>query len=72
MNAASQLRSVRAPLQSLAKRQYSSAVSSTASSQPTTVVTGHSNRKLAIVSGVSAAVGADTTYAYFTFFHKSK
>ncbi|KAF9916376.1 hypothetical protein BX616_003927 [Lobosporangium transversale] len=60
---ASSLRSVRAPLQALVRRQYSSAAG--------TATIGHSTKKLAIASGVSAAVGADVTYAYFTFFKKN-
>ncbi|KAF9404430.1 hypothetical protein BGZ76_006983, partial [Entomortierella beljakovae] len=61
------LRSVRAPVKALAQRHFTSAHA--ASAQPAVIV-GHSNQKLAIVSGVSTMVGVDLTYAYFTFFQK--
>ncbi|KAF9988845.1 hypothetical protein BGZ75_008361 [Mortierella antarctica] len=68
MNAfATSTRLVRAPLQAAARRQYSAAASSGA-----TPAVGHSNQRLAIASGVSAVVGADITWAYFTFFKKEK
>lgn len=67
MNAiATSARVVRAPLQAAARRQYSATASSGAAP-----AVGHSNQRLAIASGVSAVVGADITWAYFTFF-KSK
>ncbi|KAF9957112.1 hypothetical protein BGZ72_002159 [Mortierella alpina] len=73
MNAASvSIRSIRAPVQAIARRQYSASAASAASTASTTTVIGHSNRKLAVASGVSAVVGADITYAYFTFFNKSE
>ncbi|KAF9980363.1 hypothetical protein BGZ65_005190 [Modicella reniformis] len=54
-------RSIRAPLQAMARRQYSS------SSGSITLPVGHSNKKLA---GVSFAAGVDVTYAYYNFFQK--
>ncbi|KAF9087905.1 hypothetical protein BGX27_002837 [Mortierella sp. AM989] len=66
----SSLRSIRAPLRALAQRQYSSAASTASHTAQPAIVVGHSNQKLAIASGVSAMVGVDATYAYFTFFQK--
>ncbi|KAG0364097.1 hypothetical protein BGZ54_007850 [Gamsiella multidivaricata] len=69
----SSLRSIRAPAQALARRQYSSAVLSAAptpASAKSAVTTGHSNQRIAIASGLSFAIGVDVTYAYFTLFHK--
>ncbi|KAF9342405.1 hypothetical protein BGX26_007605, partial [Mortierella sp. AD094] len=66
----SSMRSIRAPLRALSQRQYTSAASSSTSATQPAAAVGHSNQKLAIVSGVSAMVGVDVTYAYFTFFQK--
>ncbi|GJJ72724.1 hypothetical protein EMPS_05082 [Entomortierella parvispora] len=64
-------RSVRAPFQAAARRQMSTA-SSNASTGSTQAAAGqHSTQRLAIASGVSAVVGVDVTYAYFTYFKKA-
>lgn len=73
MNAASvSIRSIRAPVQAIIRRQYSASAASATSAAANTTVVGHSSQKLAIASGVSAVVGADITYAYFTFFRKTE
>ncbi|KAI1315383.1 hypothetical protein EDD11_000887 [Mortierella claussenii] len=64
------LRMVRAPVQALARRQYSAAASATPAGSP--AAAGHSTQRLIIASGVSALLGADVTYAYFTFFKKQE
>ena len=69
------LRSVRVPAQAAARRHAStvaSSATSTANAAPTatTVVGQHSTQKLAIASAVSAVVGVDVTYAYFTYVKK--
>ncbi|KAF9584691.1 hypothetical protein BGW38_005550 [Lunasporangiospora selenospora] len=59
------VRSIRAPIQAAARRQYtSSASSSQGASAP---VVGHSSKRVAVVAGVSAIAGVDVTYAYFTY-----
>ncbi|KAK3824708.1 MAG: hypothetical protein J3Q66DRAFT_395775 [Benniella sp.] len=60
------IRSVRAPLQAIARRQYSSATPSATNA----AVVGHSNQRLAIVAGVSFAVGVDASYIYYNFSEK--
>ncbi|KAG0050510.1 hypothetical protein BGZ83_004707 [Gryganskiella cystojenkinii] len=63
------IRSIRTPLQAAARR-YSSTASSSNTAAP--AATGqHSTQKLAIASAVSAVVGVDVTYAYFTYFKKA-
>jgi len=65
------VRSVRNPLQAAARRQMSTS-SSNASAGPTQAAAGqHSTQRLAIASAVSAVVGVDVTYAYFTYFKKA-
>ncbi|KAG0308422.1 hypothetical protein BGZ98_008042 [Dissophora globulifera] len=62
--AAASIRSVRGPLQAVARRHYSSAI-------PTpqiTAASGHSTQKLAIASGAAFVAGVDVTYAYFSYF----
>lgn len=67
MNTASvSIRSIRAPVQAMVRRQYSSSAASATSTAANVTTVGHSTRVLAIASGVSAVVGADMTYAYFT------
>ncbi|CAO3573874.1 unnamed protein product [Mortierella alpina] len=73
MNTASvAIRSIRAPAQAIVRRQYSASAASATSAATSATVSGHSTQKLAIASGVSAVVGADITYAYFTFFRKTE
>ncbi|KAK3824715.1 MAG: hypothetical protein J3Q66DRAFT_395782 [Benniella sp.] len=57
------IRSIRAPLQAIARRQYSSATSSVTNA----AVVGHSNQRLAIVAGVSFADGVIATYVYYNY-----
>ncbi|KAF8983833.1 hypothetical protein BGZ46_009401 [Entomortierella lignicola] len=67
----SSVRLIRAPLQAAARRHYSAAPSASNASAPgSTQVVGHSNQRLALASAVSAAVGIDVTYVYFTYFKK--
>ncbi|KAG0009623.1 hypothetical protein BGZ80_002221, partial [Entomortierella chlamydospora] len=66
----SPMKLIRTPLRALAQRRYTSAATSSIPATKPTLAVGHSNQKLAIVSGVSAMVGVDVTYAYFTFFQK--
>ncbi|KAG0050509.1 hypothetical protein BGZ83_004706 [Gryganskiella cystojenkinii] len=67
------IRSVRVPVQAAARRHASTVASSatahTATAAPATASTvgQHSTQKLAIASAVSAVVGVDVTYAYFTY-----
>ncbi|KAF9938219.1 hypothetical protein BGZ67_000364 [Mortierella alpina] len=72
MNTASvSIRSICAPAQAIVRRQYSASAASVASTA-SKIVNGQSTRKLAFASGVSAVVGADITYAYFTYFRKTE
>lgn len=65
-------RSVRAPLQAAARRQMSTSSSNASAGGSTQATTGqHSTQRLAIASAVSAVVGVDVTYAYFTYFKKA-
>lgn len=69
------MRSIRAPLQAMARRQFSSTTTGTSGGAATgsiPLTVGHSNKKLAIASAVSFAVGIDVTYAYYNFFQTSK
>ncbi|KAG0196870.1 hypothetical protein BGX28_009676 [Mortierella sp. GBA30] len=73
MTLSASMRSIRAPLWAIIRRQYSATIpASYSKTAAASQVVGHSNKKLAIVSGVSAAVGVDITYAYFTFFRKNQ
>ncbi|KAF9967429.1 hypothetical protein BGZ70_009574 [Mortierella alpina] len=66
------IRSIRAPVQAIIRRQYSASAASASSTATSATISGHSTHKLAIASGVSTVVGADLTYAYFTFFRKTE
>ncbi|KAG0043200.1 hypothetical protein BGZ83_011718 [Gryganskiella cystojenkinii] len=65
---ASTIRSLRAPIHAAARHYSSSVLSSTSASAATGQ---HSTQKLVIASAVSAVVGVDVTYAYFTYFKKA-
>ncbi|KAG0222757.1 hypothetical protein B0O80DRAFT_500096 [Mortierella sp. GBAus27b] len=68
-------RSVRAPLQAIARRQYSSTVANAAAGSTSTSAAasvGHSNQRLAVAAGVSFVAGVDVTYAYYNFFQKKE
>ncbi|KAG0267814.1 hypothetical protein DFQ27_008203 [Actinomortierella ambigua] len=62
------IRSSSNALQAVARRSYSSASQKT----PPAATQGHSDKKLAITSGVSAVLGFDVAYVYYNFGPGSK